>query len=247
MPPPAARPPSSVLLKSAVLRVLAVRHSADPPTLPVPGHRPEPVATPCRRHKSASGSSPASVRHLMYSLGCRPLWRCRGARPTFARTGTANPTMRCPHQSGRASAASDAGALGRLADPPEQFVIASCRFFRTLLDVDGNAIRWSAVDDPIAFQTVAVAPEVPASRLIAKQHAGPAAVRDRIVHHHIVRVVVADRDAVAAVRVDFVPFGQSELDTPAPEQPDLVTVEPVANRRGRCEPDPGCTPSPAWS
>ena len=55
-----------------------------------------------------------------------------------------------------------------------------------------------------------------------------AAADNLVAAHHVVGVVVADRDAVVAVVPDLVVFGEAVLHAPAPEQADSVALQPAA-------------------
>ena len=90
----------------------------------------------------------------------------------------------------------------------------------------------AAVDDPVGLDPVAVRPEVLASRLVAEEDADLAAGEDVVVADQVVGVVVADRDAVVAVRLDPVLLGQAVPHAPAPEEADRVPLQPVVADQG---------------
>ena len=86
---------------------------------------------------------------------------------------------------------------------------------------------WTAVGDSIVFNDIAIGPKVTAPRVVTKQNADLAAVRDIVVAHYVVSVVVADGDAVISTTVDAVLFRQAVLHAPAPEDADGVAFESV--------------------
>src|SRR5262249_55429005 len=85
----------------------------------------------------------------------------------------------------------------------------------------------AAVEDAIGLEPIAMSGERLAA-LWPKQHAGLAAPQDLVAANHVVRVAMADGDAIRAAVLDNVVLSQAELDAPAEEQANVVATQLVA-------------------
>ena len=65
--------------------------------------------------------------------------------------------------------------------------------------------------------------------------------------HDVVRVIVAERNAVAAIGIDPVLSARPYFTPQHQNRPISLRSRRLPTIRGRCEPDPGAGPSPAWS
>ena len=90
-----------------------------------------------------------------------------------------------------------------------------------------HAVGTTAVCNPVVLDQIPVGPKIMASRNPTKQNADLTTVGDSIAAHHVVGVIVANGNSIAAVAVDVVVLGKAKLDTPAPIQPLVVAIQPI--------------------
>src|SRR5262249_34273908 len=178
---------------------------------------------PPRMRSSVSEDAPGSGAHP---------GRLRGRSPQIGHLG-GEALEAVAGQDDRAGVGGDpdAGSVGRPARRAGVFS-RDPQLVGLAADVNGDPVLAAAIGDAIGFDPIAIRPEVLAARLVAEQDAHLAAVLHVVVAHHVVGVMVADGDAVVAVRDDPVLLGQAVLDAPAPEQADRVPLQAIAADQG---------------
>lgn len=84
-------------------------------------------------------------------------------------------------------------------------------------DLYGNTILAPIVFKDVAFQYVAIGPEINASVFLPKQNAVHTTVANHIISHDVISVVVPNGYTIQVIAIHRIVFGQSEFDAPAPE------------------------------
>src|SRR5262249_2140755 len=118
-----------------------------------------------------------------------------------------------------------ADALGRAARVAD-LVLRQRHLLRLALHVDPDAGVPAAVHDTVVFEPVAVRREGLAP-FGPEQDADVAAAHDLVVAYQVVRVAMADGNAVTAIVLDAILLGEPVLDAPAEEEADVVAAQHI--------------------
>jgi hypothetical protein len=84
-------------------------------------------------------------------------------------------------------------------------------------DLNGNTIVAAVIFEDVAFQYVAIWPEIDTSVFLPKQHAVHTTVANHIISHDVIGVVVPNGNTIQVIAIHRIVFGQPEFNAPAPE------------------------------